>query len=319
MTQTTRHKPKSPNDSASSQESLASDPSMGLAEETRPIVLRDGALIQCWVHPGAGTPLVFLYGLGCSRFHWKYQVREAQMAGRLTVQIDYRGHGKSTIGSPLRPLSIRTLSHDVAEASKQLGISESVILGQSMGGNVALQLASDYPNLVKALVLQASPGREPFARMRLGRVALHAIKFMTTLNRRAPNLTRRINSSASKAKAIVREIVRRQGFNAELAKSEDIDEYIAHFFANDPNIFYELIEDLADFNISHFKRPIECPTLIISGARDNVVPVEECQWLARRLPGAELEVIAHGSHCPHLEDPKLVNKRIWAFLKTYDL
>ena len=43
------------------------------AEAAAPVTLRDGATIQTWVKSGWGTPLVFLYGLGCSISHWKYQ------------------------------------------------------------------------------------------------------------------------------------------------------------------------------------------------------------------------------------------------------
>jgi pimeloyl-ACP methyl ester carboxylesterase len=45
--------------------------------------------------------------------------------------------------------------------------------------------------------------------------------------------------------------------------------------------------------------------------------VEECKWLAKRLPMAELDIIPHGSHCPHLDDPVYVNQRIDKFLATY--
>jgi pimeloyl-ACP methyl ester carboxylesterase len=92
---------------------------------------------------------------------------------------------------------------------------------------------------------------------------------------------------------------------------------LRHFFATDPNIFYELAEDLQDFDVSNLDRIIDTPALILAGAKDNMVPLEECRWLAKRLPMAELEVMAHGSHCPHLDDPAYVNERIDRFLSTY--
>ncbi|MCX6126623.1 MAG: alpha/beta hydrolase, partial [Proteobacteria bacterium] len=79
---------------------------MNPAHRLDPVELPDGARIQVWVSPGIGTPLLFLYGLGCSNAHWKYQVKHFQNLGALTIQLDLRGHGASTLGTPPRPLSI---------------------------------------------------------------------------------------------------------------------------------------------------------------------------------------------------------------------
>jgi pimeloyl-ACP methyl ester carboxylesterase len=285
----------------------------------QPITLRDGAEIQTWVTPGSGVPLLFLYGLGCSIAHWKYQLHHCQNQGRLTIHMDYRGHGKSTLGDPLRPLTIKTLSHDVAEVLDKLQVKECVVLGQSMGGTIAIQFAHDHPNHVAGLILQGSPGRDPFSRMQFGPRGAQALKVLTTINKISPKWTRFLNKTVGRAPKVARELVRLKGFNASLARTDDIDEYLKHFFATDPNIFYELADDLADFDITKLEHLVECPALILAGARDNVVPLEECRWLAKRLPGASLEIIPHGSHCPHLDDPPYVNRKIDEFLKTFDL
>jgi pimeloyl-ACP methyl ester carboxylesterase len=288
-------------------------------EAAAPVRLKDGASIQTWVRDGWGTPLVFLYGLGCSIKHWKYQLQHAQDQGHLTVHMDYRGHGASSLGDPIRPLSIKTLSHDLRDVLDQLRIETAVILGQSMGGSVALQFAHDYPTRCSGLILQGSPGRDPYTHMRIGDTGRAALNLMMTLNKIAPDWVRFLNSAAGKAPAIAREVVRLKGFNPQLAKTEDIDEYLRHFFATDPNIFYELAEDLKDFDVSALPNLIEVPSLIIAGGKDNIVPVEECRWLAKRLPMAELEVMPHGSHCPHLDDPAYVNARIDRFLSAHNL
>ena len=282
-----------------------------------PIELRDGAMIQTWVHGGLGTPLVFLYGLGCSIAHWKYQLAHARQMGRLTVHMDYRGHGASNLGNPLRPLTIKTLSHDLREVLDRLSIERAIILGQSMGGTVAMQFAHDHPTRCAGLILQGSPGRDPYGNMQIGDTGRAALKVLMTLNKVAPDWIRFLNKTAARAPAIAREVVRLKGFNPHLAKTEDIEEYLRHFFATDPNIFYELAEDLGEFDVNKLDHLIESPTLILAGAKDNVVPLEECKWLAKRLPMAELEIIPHGSHCPHLDDPIYVNKRIDRFLDTY--
>lgn len=199
----------------------------------------------------------------------------------------------------------------------QLSIDKAVILGQSMGGTIAMQFAHDHPSRCLGMILQGSPGRNPYGNMQIGDTGRAALKLMMTLNKIAPDWVRFLNKTASHAPSIAREVVRLKGFNPHLAKTEDIEEYLHHFFATDPNIFYELAEDLQDFDITKLDRLIETPTLILAGAKDNLVPVEESKWLAKRLPMAELDIIPHGSHCPHLDDPVYVNQRIDKFFATY--
>lgn len=288
------------------------------AETKLPLIeLDDGAQIQVWVHPGRGTPLVFLYGLGCGISHWKYQVQHFQEQGFLTIQMDLRGHGESTLGAPERPLSIKTLSSDTAKVLAHLNVNEAIVLGQSMGGTIGLHLAHDYPELIKALILQGSPGRDPFSRMNLGIPVRTVIKMLETLRNRTPNWLHKVTSMSFVAPVLARELVRAKGFSSHLAKTEDIDQYLQDFFASDPEVFSELADDLALFDITKFEHQINCPTLIIAGSQDKIIPVEECRWLSKRLPGSHLEVIPHGSHCPHLEDPHEFNRRIGTFLQTY--
>ena len=296
--------------------SLARDLSSSM-DAAGPVRLRDGARIQTWVSAGQGTPLVFLYGLGCSINHWKYQLAHCQKAGRLTIHFDYRGHGQSSLGDPLRPLTIKTLSEDLREILDHLSIDRAVLMGQSMGGTVALQFAHDHASRCAGLVLQGSPGRDPYRHMKIGDTSRAALNLLIALNKLAPDWVRFLNSAAGRAPSIAREIVRLKGFNPKLARTDDIDEYLKNFFATDPNIFYELADDLKDFDVSALPRLIEIPSLIIAGAKDHIVPVEECVWLAKRLPMAELDIMPHGSHCPHLDDPAYVNNRIEQFLNTY--
>ncbi len=287
------------------------------AEAASPIVLRDGAQIQTWVHDGFGTPLVFLHGLGCSISHWKHQLIHAQESQRLTLHLDYRGHGASTLGDAPRPLTITTLSHDLREVLDQLSIESAVILGQSMGGTVALQFAHDHPNRCAGLVLQGAAGRNPYATMSIGDSGRAALKMMIGLNKVAPKWVHLMNKAAGKAPLFAREMIRRNRFNPALAKNEDIEDYLQHFFATDPNIFYELADDLHDFDVSTLEHLINVPALILAGALDKMVHLDECKWLAKRLPLAELEIIAHGSHCPQIDDPAYVNQRIDRFFETY--
>jgi 3-oxoadipate enol-lactonase len=99
---------------------------------------------------GQGEPLLFIHGLGSSTRDWERQV--AFFSRRYEViTFDVRGHGKSD--KPPGPYSVRLFAADTAALIKSLGIDRVHVVGISMGGMIALQLAIDAPNLVRSLVI----------------------------------------------------------------------------------------------------------------------------------------------------------------------
>ena len=99
---------------------------------------------------GQGPPILFIHGLGSSTRDWAYQVdffaRNFQV-----VTIDVRGHGRSD--KPVGPYSIPLFTKDVSGLIHALGIIPAHIVGISMGGMIAFQLAVSQPDLVKSLVI----------------------------------------------------------------------------------------------------------------------------------------------------------------------
>ncbi len=99
---------------------------------------------------GDGQPLLFIAGLGVDNMCWIYQVPKFQEFFKVIV-FDNRGIGKST-GS-IAPYSIRMMADDAVELLKYLNIEKSHIVGTSMGGMIAQEIAINYPNMVDKLVL----------------------------------------------------------------------------------------------------------------------------------------------------------------------
>jgi pimeloyl-ACP methyl ester carboxylesterase len=268
---------------------------------------------------GPAPVLFFIYGLGCCIRHWKYPMAHFRgLPGRpfRLVWMDFRGHGKSPAIPLTMKLGIGTIVADIRALCAHLGIDGAVFLGQSMGGTIALQLAHDAPELTKALVLLASPGRDPGLTMEPqplmrwlwnGLIRVTSVAPPVQLNA-APLATNPLIMGA------LTEIVRYGGFNPELTKTEDIDEYVRGVLEVDPRLFFDMARDLAGFDVAALEPSLTCPALIIAGALDKVVPLAETERLAAALPGARLTVVPHGSHCPHFDDPGLVNRTIAGFL-----
>ncbi|KAH7012335.1 Alpha/Beta hydrolase protein [Macrophomina phaseolina] len=116
---------------------------------------------------GSGDPVVLIHGWACDQSDWIFQVPFLLTHGFQVIALDQRGHGRSAAPLPATSDDLgaclydpETLTDDVAALLKHLGIGTgngrgkaAIVMGHSLGGVVAAELAFRYPNMVRALVL----------------------------------------------------------------------------------------------------------------------------------------------------------------------
>ena len=277
---------------------------------------------------GEAPTLFYIYGLACSIRHWKYPLAHFGAEGgakarHRQVWLDFRGHGKSAPPSPGGPLKVARIIQDIVELCAFRGIESGTFLGQSMGGSIALELAFKHPDLVRGLVLLTTPGRDPGAFLPLQPLSRRLWRGMIEFNRSAPLAIRlgyrALEPYRTMTHVMMREVVRNFGFNPHLSRTDDIDEYVGKVLDVNPNYFFDMAGELAEFDVATLDPPIGQPALVIGGERDRVVPPSEVRRLAQHLLKGELEIVPHGSHCPHFDDPGSVNRLIEAFLVRHNL
>jgi len=105
---------------------------------------------------GAGAPLVFLHGIAGDHLYWKGQMRAFARRFRCLAP-DNRDAGQS--GPAVAPYTIGDLAADVAALLDTLGLPEAHLVGLSLGGMIALELAVAYPSRVRSLFLVGTVGR----------------------------------------------------------------------------------------------------------------------------------------------------------------
>jgi pimeloyl-ACP methyl ester carboxylesterase len=290
----------------------------------------DGTKIFFQDSGGKGTPLVFIYGLGCSIQHWKYPLRalshsDAKLRGYRCIWSDIRGHGKSAMPPRRRPIRLDDVINDQMSVLSHLKVDQAVFLGQSMGGCLAMELAYRFPSSTAGMILLGTPARDPSRLLPFQPVAKMLWDAMLALNETLPILVRgiyrQVLPSMQKApvRIIFREMIRQKGFNAKLAKTADIEDYIEAFFSVHPNVFYQMAATLSGYDAGRYEQKILAPTLIIAGRQDQVIPLSEAEYLHAQLRHSQLEVLPHGSHCPHFDDPVLVAGLIRRFLATHKI
>jgi pimeloyl-ACP methyl ester carboxylesterase len=230
-----------------------------------------GLRTRYWVG-GGGPPLVLVHGLGGAA--WNFTDVAPFLASQRRVLIpDLPGHGGT---EPLPNLeSISDLAGHVAAVAEHEDMSPAAVLGYSMGGPVALRLAVDRPEAVSSLVLVAPAGIVSTTRraeLWLGviaavRPARRIARFRRLLARR-PNLRYPVFGywGADDPRRLSPESV--VGFLEAQPEHTDVDAAVTALLQDDPR------PDLGD---------VSCPTAVVWGARDRLIPLEDGFEYARRL------------------------------------
>jgi 3-oxoadipate enol-lactonase len=123
-------------------------------------------------HIGAGEPVLLIHGLGSSARDWEFQT-PALAARYQVIAADLRGHGGSS--KPRGRYRITRFATDMAELLQGLAAAPAHVVGLSLGGMVALELALSRPDLVRSLVVINSGPAAPAStlRERLGLIGIY--------------------------------------------------------------------------------------------------------------------------------------------------
>jgi pimeloyl-ACP methyl ester carboxylesterase len=274
---------------------------------------RDGVRVFYSVEgPKDAPPLLFCYGLVCSKLQWKYQMEKFRNTHRV-IYMDYRGHGQSSRPDDASTVTIENLARDLVELMDELGISSAPVLGHSLGVNIILDLYRIAPKRVKALVLANGTSKDPFETMfhhNFLQVAFPAIRKIHSF---FPEVLGKFWRSQG-TNPINQEFIALAGFNPKFAKREDINEYLRLTSTVDLDIFMSLLTDFMKHDATHWLHEVKVPTLVIAGQKDLITPPLNQKILAQLIPGAEFLEVKEGSHCPQMEKPDEVNKAIAEFL-----
>jgi non-heme chloroperoxidase len=263
---------------------------------------------------GKGKPLIFCYGLVCSSLHWTYQIEHFQQSHQ-TVWFDYRGHQNSEVPKDLKSLTLGNIARDLGTVLDELGIQEAVLLGHSMGVNVVLEFYRQHPERVLGMVLANGTAKRPLETLFHSNTLEMGFAILKKAYRKSPELVSLL-WKLQKGNPIARTLVSLGGFNPHLTPQADIEMYVDQVAEMDPAILIHLIENYDNYDATAWLHTIKAPTMILAGEQDNMIPVAQQELMRQLIPNSVLEVIRHGSHCPQMDLPDLVNLKIERFLAS---
>jgi len=242
-----------------------------------------------------GTPAVLLlHGLGANGSSWTLQFEPLGAAGMRPIAPDAPGFGKSTYDG--HGWNFKRVAADLAALLADLRTGPVHVVGLSMGGVIAQQLALDYPHLVRKLVLVSTfsvlqpQGLAQWLFFAQRALVVHAVGLKT----QSAIVARRVFPDADQES--LREMAEQQIASA------------------DPRAYRAAMRCLGLFNSRRRLAEIKAPTLVISGDKDTTVTPARQKILADEIRGARHIIIQGAGHAVAIDHFEAFNRELLGFL-----
>jgi pimeloyl-ACP methyl ester carboxylesterase len=246
---------------------------------------------------GAGDVIVFIHGQPFNRSMWNYQATVFSETHRLIIP-DLRGYGQSATTDPI--ILLDELALDIIYLLDELAINKAVLVGLSMGGQIALELYRLAPRLVKGLVLADTDARAEDETSYINRVAL--------------------------SKSLL-------AYGMEKYTAENIHNYLCKDTFETKQVVVDHLTDMmmhtspvgsAAVQLGRAERrdhtailsTINFPALIVVGDQDVFTPIATAQYMQTRIKGAKLAIVNNAGHIPNMEQPHHFNQLLKDYLDT---
>ena len=272
-------------------------------------IAKVGAIDLYYDEQGSGDPLLLVMGLAADSAAWLFQVPDFARHYR-TIVFDNRGVGRSA--KPPGPYTIHEMADDSAGLLDVLGITRAHVVGVSMGGMIAQELALRHPDRVRGLVL-ACTYPEPDAEVERQRQFSMA-QFGATV---AADGEMRIDLTALDPMLFFQHLLPRvfnQAFiDQELPKLMQLFSGALQYGFSMEAILGQVAAVMGHRATDRLHQ-IKARTLVITGDADLLIPPANSRVLAEHIPNARLVTIPGGSHGFNFETPERFNREVLAFL-----
>jgi 2-hydroxy-6-oxonona-2,4-dienedioate hydrolase len=254
--------------------------------------LQVGGLRIRYVDAGSGEPVLLMHGLGGSIESWTNNIEELSKSFRV-IAVDLPGFGLSD--KPKINYTIKFYMQFVVQFLKQLRLGQASMVGSSLGGHVAAEVAINRPSLVRRLVLTSPAGALP--RSFKGSRALW--KYVKVINAKSVQQVKQALSAVdnkpvddSYAQLVYQKMSTpgaKEAFLSALAGS-----------ARAPRLNSRL-------------NRIKAPTLLLWGKEDYMIPVKFVEPFVK-MKNCRIVMLENCGHRPHFERPELFNRIVADFL-----
>lgn len=256
---------------------------------------------------GLGEPIILIAGLGLDHLCWLYQIPFLQQYFQVIV-FDNRGMGKSSDSSG--SYSIKMMADDTVSLLQYLDIDKAHVLGYSMGGMIAQEIAINYPKHVKKLILCSTFAKhQPFSEM-----ITKNLKDLLSKNMKngIKDFTHSLSFST------LYDLFIQQIFSKEFLQTnqEIVMQTLSQYLSTHSYVetFFKQLYAIYHHDTLHRLSQITAETLILNGDSDTLVPLNCARNLAENIAQSSLVTVKNANHVFHFEQPDRFNQLIVDFL-----
>jgi len=258
----------------------------------------------CEVH-GRGEPLLLITSMGSDVNAWRLQTPVFSQKYRV-VTFDNRGSGRSD--APDVPYSIAMMADDTAGLMDALGIEKAHVLGKSMGGYIAQEVAIRHPGRVRSLILASTSAGPHVAETPLLRgwaeTAMKGLSKRRLFQVMLPFIFSDYTFEDPEMVDMAIEIIGGRAIprngDAESPQSSALRRQ-----------FIACVEHFARGRLN----AVTAPTLVVAGRDEFFIPLELCRELAASIPNARLAILESGGHALNEDIPEEFNRTVLQFLE----
>lgn len=262
-----------------------------------PKVNVDGVNLYYEVY-GSGEPLLMIEGLGYSTWMWHRQINYFARHFKVII-FDNRGVGDSD--KPDYPYTIEMMARDAAGLLKKLGIDKAHVLGVSMGGLIAQQLAILFPQYINKLVLCCTSHGGPNS-IPMPKEIIELLNNIDDKMSPEERLEQAMSPAFSPGYMEDNPTEIQQIITWRLEKPTPRNAWLHQFMA------------ATTFNVEDSVGSIDVPVLILSGDQDRVLPVENAYMIQEKIPHSRLKIFPGAGHMFFWEKAQEFNKTVYSFL-----
>jgi pimeloyl-ACP methyl ester carboxylesterase len=255
----------------------------------------DGAKLHV-LQQGKGDAVLWLQGLNAPAAAWAVQLAHFAQTQR-SIAPDGRGVGQSDAPPP--PYTTRGMADDALRVLDALEVSRAHVVGLSLGGAVAQELALAHPDRVRSLALLSTFACQPPR----SRALLQAWRALYPEAQRTPELRRAWELQAYSWL-----------FTDQFWRGDSNVRAALKFASTQPAQTANGFQGQCDAALSHDTRQrlpdLRLPTLVVHGAIDQLSPVANGHELSQLIPSAELVVLPDIGHAVNIEAQRAVNQAL---------
>jgi pimeloyl-ACP methyl ester carboxylesterase len=250
-------------------------------------------------------------GIGCDGYVWRYLRQD--LGDRFGLHPHYRGHGRTAAPRDPTRVTIEDLADDVACVLDDADVERAILIGHSMGVQVALETYRRHAARVAGLVLVCGASSHPLRTFRGSATLEELLPAIEKWIHRVPRVINRLTRTLLPTR-LAFEVASRLEIRRELIEPSDFMPYLEGMARIDTRLFVAMLSSAGQHSADDLLPSIAVPTLVIAGERDGFTPAERSRAMAAAIPGAELLEIPNASHTAPIERPTLVDSTIRDFV-----